>query len=253
AAWQERVPTSAPSATYDFQIVVGWSADQGATWERSVVDRLESASASNAFYAYPAIETDGNGLVYVVWLYSPDSQVATSSILFAVSPDDGENWTEPRVANNPTGQQAADVGFAPALVSDASGQVVIAWTDYRETSGDQIYAAGYPADRYLPNGTYYSPIFDTGCPADWNNIAWTETVPVNTSIVLSTRIWDNTAAAWSSWSTHTTSGEALSHPDSNQIQYRAVFSSNGFVTPVLNSVTISYTEQYCIFLPLVQR
>jgi len=246
AAWKERVPTG--PATYDFQIVVARSGNRGDTWSRLVEHRLYNASASNAFYASPAIGVSPLGRVYVAWLHSPDSQASTSNVLFSLSPDGGMHWTQPRVLSWPAG--TVDVDTVPTLVSDFGGHVVVAWQDFREGSSTQIYATGYPADHYLTSGKY-ARIFDGG-PAAWGHITWTATITPGTGLVLATRVMTTAGAGWTEWFTHTASGEAIPHPAGRFIQYRAVFTSTGNDTPVLDEVVISY-EQYRIFLPVVLK
>jgi len=246
AAWKERVPTG--PATYDFQIVVARSGNGGDTWSRLVEHRLYDASASNAFYASPAIGVGPLGRVYVAWLHSPKSQASGNNVLFSLSPDGGMHWTQSRVLSWPAG--TVDVDTVPALASDFEGQIVVAWQDFREGSSTQIYATGYPADHYLTSGKY-ARIFDGG-PAAWGHITWTATITPGTGLVLATRVMTTAGAGWTEWFTHTASGEAIPHPAGRSIQYRAVFTSTGNDTPVLDEVVISY-EQYRIFLPVVLR
>jgi hypothetical protein len=250
ATWVERVPTG--PATYDFQVVAARSVDQGANWTPVVVDLLTDAAASNAFYGETAVAADGDGNIYVTWLYSPDSQAATAAVYLAVSADDGVNWSVPRVVNNFTGSQQADVSAPPAIAADDQGQVVIAWTDFRDGSATRVYASGYPGGQYLPNGTYLSPVFDA-IMAEWGTISWAATNPTGTTLTLSTRTRANSADSWGAWQTHSSSGEALPHADSGQIQYRIAFSANGTrtATPQLESVTITYVPYENIFLPLI--
>jgi hypothetical protein len=65
-------------------------------------------------------------------------------------------------------------------------------------------------------------------------------------------VMTSAGAGWTDWVTHAASGEALTHPSARLIQYRAIFTSNGNDTPVLDEVVISYA-QYRIYLPLVMR
>ncbi len=248
AAWKERVPTG--PATYDFQIVVARSGNRGDTWSRLVEHRLYNASASNAFYASPAIGVDPLGRVYVAWLHSPDSQASTSNVLFFLSPDGGEHWTEPRVLSRQP-QNKVDVDTVPALASDFEGQIVVAWQDFREGSSTQVYATGYPADHYLASGEY-NRTFDAGGLAAWDTITWTATPTQGTSLVLATRVMTTAGSGWTEWFTHAASGDAILHPSGRFIQYRAAFTSTGNHTPILDEVLISY-EQYRIYLPIVLR
>jgi hypothetical protein len=251
AAWYERVPTG--PATYDFQIVVARSVDSGDTWSRSVVRRLSNASASNASYRNPAIGVDLLGKVYVAWIHSPDQQAATSSVLFSLSPDGGGHWTEPRVLSRQP-RNKVDISTVPGLVTGFDGEVVVAWSDYRDGSSPQIYATGYPADNYLTSGEY-NRTFDAGGPAAWGTITWTATITPNTGLQIATRVMTTAGAGWTDWFTHTASGDAIPHPSGRLIRYRAVFTSTalpGNDTSVLDAVVISY-EQYRVFLPLVLR
>jgi len=248
AAWKERVPTG--PATYDFQIVVARSVDSGDTWRRLVEHRLYNASASNASYRNPAIGVDLLGKVYVAWIHSPDQQAATANVLFSLSPDRGGHWTEPRILSRQP-QNNVDIGTVPGLVTGFDGEVVVAWSDYRGTSAPQIYATGYPAGHYLISGKYRRH-FDAGGPAAWGTITWTATITPGTNLALATRVMTTAGAGWTEWFTYTASGDAIPHPSGRFIQYRAVFTSDGNDTPVLDAVVISY-EQYRIFLPLVLK
>ena len=245
AAWYERVPTG--PATYDFQIVVARSDDDGATWSRSVGRRLLDASASLANYGAPALGVNRAGLVHVAWIYSPDQQAATANVLFATSPDRGMSWTEPRTLNRPADH--AVLGDTPAVAAALDGQVVVAWQDYREYSGPQIYATGYPADRYLPRGEY-SRDLNTGGPATWGTISWTATITPGNDLALASRVMVTPGAGWTEWITHTISGESLTHPKARFIEYRVVLTSAGASTPVLDEVVISY-QLYRVHLPIV--
>jgi len=246
-AWHQRVPTG--PATYDFEIVVARSVDQGANWTSSIVHRLDGASASNAFYSSPSLGIDGGGRVYVAWLHSPDSQAATSNVLFSVSPDAGMHWTTPHALNRPG--NSVDVSTLPSLFATFDGEVVVAWQDFREGASTQIYATGYPSDQYLTEGQYQAT-YDAGGIAAWRAITWTATLSPDAGLQIATRVLTATGASWTDWVTHVVSGEALTHPSASFIQYRAVFTSTGSNTVVLDAVSISY-EQYRIYLPLVIR
>ncbi len=246
AAWYERVPTS--GTTWDFQIVAARSDDSGVTWHRSVVRRLYNASASLASYVSPALGVDRTGLVHIAWIYNPDQNVASASnVLLSTSPNRGQNWTEPRTLNRPA--LHAVLGDTPAVAAGFDGHVVVAWRDYRESSGPQIYAAGYPADRYAPRGEYLRDL-NTGGPATWGTISWTATITPGSGLTLATRVMVTPGAGWSNWITHSVSGESLTHVQARFIEYRAVMTSTGATTPVLDEVIISY-QLYRICLPIV--
>jgi len=251
AAWMERVPTG--PATYDFQIVVAYSADQGTTWSRQVVERvIGSSGSSNAFVTAPSLETDANGTVYVVWLYSPDSQAATASVWFAQSPDGGTTWTEPVAINAPGA--TVDVDTEPVIAVDESDSTVVAvWGDFREGSSTQIYASRYPGARYAAQGTW-TRTFDAGVPASWDRITWTATIPAQTSLQVATRVLDG--SSWTSWNQSSPSGTPLTHPDARLLQVRARFTSTLSLsndTAILDEIVVSYTPYDAVYLPLVLR
>ncbi len=252
ATWVEKISTGPSCSTFDYQIVVARSDDQGDTWNRAIVKYLCDASGGGSVssYDYPSIGVDRSGKVYVAWIHMPDQNVyAESNVLFSVSPDGSLHWTTPRTLDR---QQEVCGDAPPSLISSFEGEVVVAWEDYRESSGRQIYATGYPADKYLGIGEY-NRTFDAGGPAAWDTITWTATLTPGTGLVLATRVMTTAGAGWTDWVIHAASGEALSHPSGRLLQYRAVFTtSTGSDTPVLNAVGITY-EQSRIYLPLVLR
>jgi hypothetical protein len=252
ATWYERVSTDVGGG-YTFQIAAARSNDDGENWTRCpVVARLpEPYESGLSYYTNPAIGVDRSGQVYVTWLWTQDSTAGTTSIFFSQSPDSGRHWTEPRTLTPFPNVQWADV---PDLAASFDGEVVVAWEDYRETGGTNIYATGYPADRYLTSGEYRRDL-DAGGPAAWGTITWTATITPNTGLQIATRVMTTAGAGWTEWFTYTASGDAIPHPSGRFIQYRAVFTSTalpGNDTSVLDEVVISY-EQYRVFLPLVLR
>lgn len=255
AAWVEKVDTcEGIGCSWDYQIVVGRSDDSGATWNRTVVHRLVGASADNDDYRDPALGVDRQGRLYLAWTHLSGSSHSDSNVHFSLSPDDGVNWTEPRILNTP--RLVVDSDAPAALTADFDGRVVIAWEDWRAGGGSSdVYATGYPADNYLPAGSYVRTL-DTGGLASWDAITWTAAVSPGTGLQIATRVLTETGADWTNWVMHTTSGESLPHPDGRQLQYRAVFTSttpptNG--TAVLDEVIISYQPFPHIYLPLVIR
>ncbi len=250
AAWVERVPTG--PATYDFQVVVARSDDNGDTWTRSVVSRLSGGSATGYSYSSPALGVHARGRVFITWLRGHNTS-SIGDILFSQSPDEGQHWTEPRYLTQPPGD--ADRNSRPAIAADFGGHVVVAWQDYRERSAPQVYASGYPGIFYQPEGGYRSPSY-TVCSTllvEWGAITWTGTTPSGTAVVVATRVGSSTG--WTEWVTHTTSGEALSHPPANAIQYRVFFSTamSSTVTPQLHEVIVSFVPKYPVLMPVVLK
>ncbi len=237
-----------------FKLVVARSYDQGANWQRAIVSSIYYQSGSSFFsYESPSISSDPDGRVYVVWLLGNGTN---SDILFSMSPDGGQHWTRPRVLDDPSAGVSEEsdpherVNIPIAVSFD--GKVAVAWHDRRDRPGDpQIYATGYPADFYLPQGQYVRT-FDARGPASWGTITWTATISPGTGLQIATRVMTAPGASWTDWYTYTHPGESIPHPSGQFIQYRAVFTSTGADTAVLDKVIISY-EQYGVYLPLVLR
>ncbi len=247
AAWVERVPTG--PATYDFQVVVARSTDQGDSWSTAVVHRLTSASAGNAFYQGPSLGVMFPGRIAVAWLHSPDSQAATASILTAASFDRGTHWSIPkRVNTTPT----VDVDSLPSLAMNLAGHAVVAWQDFRLGSSTNIFATGYPADRYALTGDYLATRQFNG-PAVWDTLTWTATVPGSTSLSVLSRVYVDTTTGWTDWITHTTSPVSLTHPAGEAIQIKAAFTSPGVNTPELEAIELTYEESVYLYLPVMLK
>lgn len=247
ATWVERVPTG--PATYDFQVVVARSTDQGSNWSAAVVHRLTGASASNAFYQGPSLGVMFPSRIAVAWLHSPDSQAATASILTAASYDRGTHWSAPkRVSTTAT----VDVDSLPALAMNLAGHAVVAWQDFRLGSSTNIFATGYPADRYALTGDYVITK-QVGGPAVWNTLTWTATVPGSTSLAIASRVYVDTSTGWTEWITHTTSPATLTHPDGEAIQIKAAFTSAGVNTPELDAFEVTYEESVYLYLPVMLK
>ncbi|OUC06195.1 hypothetical protein RY27_22560 [Litorilinea aerophila] len=249
-AWAERVPTG--PATYDFQVVVARSGDQGVTWNSTVVHRLVNPGLG--FYQGPSLGVAAPDRILVAWLHSPDSQVATSDVLVATSYDQGQHWSLPRRINS---QSTVDVDSLPSLAVNEAGRAVVAWQDFRTGSGPQIYATAYPGNRYAPQGSYMG-MATPGTAVVWQTLSWTATVPAGTALRLATRAQINDVAGWTPWEFHSSSPAALTYPPAEALQVRAFFSSTlGLDTPVLDSIQVSYETMEAtsteIFLPLVTR
>ena len=237
-----------------FHLVVARSYDQGATWQRAIVSSIYYQFGSSFFsYESPSISSDPWGRVYVVWLRGNGNN---SDILFSMSPDGGQHWTRPRVLDD-SSASVVEVSHPHKRVNipiavDFDGKVVAAWYDCRDDPNNpQIYATGYPADSYLTQGQYVRTL-DAHGPASWGTITWTATVSPGTGLQIATRVMTAPGANWTGWYTYTHPGQTIPHPSGQLIQYRAVFTSTGADTAVLDKVIISY-EQYRVFLPMVMR
>jgi len=243
--WYERF--SYVDKSYDFRIIVARSDDQGETWTRFTAATLPNAGASLSEYENPTMSVNQNGQVYVTWLFDKNITGVGDDILFAVSPDKGEHWTEAQVITN-----TAESTAGPTLAVDFQNRILVAWENIGVGSNSQIYASRYPSLNYANSGEYRSIEYDTGGIAAWGVITWTAITPPGTSLALATRVMTTTGANWTDWYTPTASGDTLAHPSGRIIQYRAIFASNGANTPSLNDVSIAY-QSYQIYLPLVLK
>ena len=242
-AWAERVSTG--PATYDFQVVVARSSDQGNNWSQSVVDRLVHASAGLVEYLHPSIDVDPDGKVYVAWYHQYTTGTGDDYILSSISPDSGSHWTTPRIVSGSSKEVKGDSLTALAVSPDE--HLVVAWEDYRDTP--DIYTASYPGIGYETSGELIATL-DAGQAATWGTISWSSSLPGVSAINLFTRVRRNAASPWSDWTSHTVSGEDLDHPQAEFMQYKAIFSGDGSTSPVLNDVEISYTTfSWPMFVP----
>jgi hypothetical protein len=110
------------------------------------------------------------------------------------------------------------------------------------------------------SGYLESAVFDSGVAgAFWNSMNWTEFLPPNTNITISTRTGNSPVPdpLWSSWSAEMwdETGSTLTSPRGRFIQYRATLSTTDQnVTPILSEVHIDYTlntaQPPALLLPL---
>lgn len=100
---------------------------------------------------------------------------------------------------------------------------------------------------YALSGTYISRVFDAGASVDWNHALWNEGLPDGTNLTISFRS-GNTATpdgSWSAWSSEFTDpyGTVIPSPSSRYLQYRVTMTtSDAFVAPRLNSISLTYNE-----------
>ncbi len=226
--------------------MVARSSDQGTSWTQSVVDRLENASAGALSYIHPSIGVEPDGKVYVAWYHQYATANGEDYILTSTSPDKGVHWTVPRMVSGSTKEVKGDSLTALAVSPD--NDLVVVWEDYRDTTPD-IYSASYPGKGFETSGEFIATL-DAGQAADWGVISWNTTVSGMADIAISSRVRTNASNAWSTWISHTFSGESLTHPKARFIQYKADFSDTGLTTPSLENVEISYkTFSWIMFVP----
>jgi hypothetical protein len=97
---------------------------------------------------------------------------------------------------------------------------------------------------YASSGTFTSRVFDAGVFKTWKNVLWGAQIPSGTSMQVSYRR-GNTPTPDSTWSAFSSiaASNTILDVSSRYIQYRVAMSTtNGRVTPILNSVGISCTD-----------
>ncbi len=103
---------------------------------------------------------------------------------------------------------------------------------------------------YESEGSFTSNVFDAGSYVMWKNLSWNEEVPSGTDIVLRVRTGNTsvpTDSVWSDWSAPfiDSMGSDILGTESRYIQYMVNFTTASTnLTPVLNSVNISYLKYY---------
>ena len=91
-------------------------------------------------------------------------------------------------------------------------------------------------------GTLFSSIRDTGGISTWGKIFWNTTTTGTGSTSFASRSSAD-AISWSPWSSSYANNSAVISPSGRYLQYRVVFngSASSSLTPVLHSVTITYS------------
>jgi hypothetical protein len=147
------------------------------------------------------------------------------------------------------GWSSAEVDIGDYLVDDLSHTVRVGLTIFSGNIGPSNATARFDNIRITNPlvGEYISQVFTPGFTADWTLVRWNQTLPPGTSLEVMTRVGDIPVpdASWSPWSLPYTisTGEAISHPDSNHIQYKVILSTtDSFLTPEMYDITIDYNK-----------
>lgn len=124
-----------------------------------------------------------------------------------------------------------------AVVDFAAGTAGACVVD--NTIGDGAVRLNIPGSATC---VFESRVFDATIPVDWVNLSWSGSTPTGTTVTFDARTGNSSTpdATWTNW--QAVSGN-FTNPGSRYIQYRATLSTtdNG-QTPVIESVTITYTE-----------
>jgi methionine-rich copper-binding protein CopC len=106
---------------------------------------------------------------------------------------------------------------------------------------------------YASSGTFQSQVFDAGSAVTWLDAQWAATVPTGTSLGLSVRMGNTPTpdATWTDFIPLAGSGAAIGG-SSRYIQYQVnLATTNSSQTPVLQAVTLEYTQNADTVAPKV--
>jgi hypothetical protein len=109
-AWQDYT-------TDNFEILIKYSPDNGATWSSPINISNDSGHSVN-----PVIVCDNSGNLYLAW---DNRTPGNDEILFSRSIDNGSSWSLPMNISNNTGNSVS-----PAITMDSTGNLYLVWEDY---------------------------------------------------------------------------------------------------------------------------
>jgi len=139
---------------------------------------------------------------------------------------DVEFWVDG--THQTTHTRALDLPLRVYASSNAGQPITIDWA--------HVYTPG----TYVPSGTYISNVFDAGEHSDFTTLSSSHTTPAGTTIGFETRTSAN-GTTWSNWQAVDSSG-TIASPDNRYVQYCATLGGDGNDTPILQEVTVNYTD-----------
>jgi len=97
---------------------------------------------------------------------------------------------------------------------------------------------------YSRSGETISKPYDTKTVSRWGKIDWDAALPAGTDMEFTTRTGNSESIdnTWSGWSSRYKKGESVKSPSARFIQWKAMLSSNGKKTAVLDRVSIAYLQ-----------
>jgi hypothetical protein len=177
----------------------------------------------------------GSEIAHILWRQKVSGQW---NLFYAYTGDGGLTWSAP-FPLDPAGN-GIEHG-APSAAADSAGHVFAVWED-RRVSGGRIYASS--SSHYVNQGTYTSPVLDTGGAARWGALSWSAVKPSNTTLTFQVRSGNSPTpdATWSAWSGPiTTSGAVIPAPIARYVQYQAnLATTNHLVSPIVEEVRLTY-------------
>ena len=122
----------------DYDILVAWSTNNGASWTAPTALNTNAATDSGVDYV-PQVTTDGAGHWVAVWESNENlgGTIGTDlDILVARSTDNGATWTAPAALNTNAAVDSGDDVY-PEVTTDGGGNWVVVW-DSNDTLGGTI-------------------------------------------------------------------------------------------------------------------
>ncbi|GAB4407160.1 MAG: hypothetical protein Kow00123_20050 [Anaerolineales bacterium] len=228
AAWRD--DRNRPVSGYD--IFVSRSTNGGASWSAPVPIASPQATADQFD---PVLAAGGSSVHLLCRQYDSGKP----NLFYARSTDGGRTWSS--LAPADAGGAGYEHGPGAAL-AEPSGRLYMAWEDRRDSLG-RIYTSSYDPN-YVQQGTYLSPVRDTGGITGWGTLDWDATVLAGTSLSFQVRSGNTPApdASWSDWSAPlVASGLPIPAPVGRFVQVRANLSTTDhLVSPRVHEVRLSY-------------
>ena len=170
-----------------------------------------------------------------------------------------EKWNDIKMVSSTDGWIMADAGniwhwdgTSWGTVISPTGNNLQALDMVSRTEGWAAGTSGtilhYSADTYAGSGTFLSPVLDSGVVGStWDNIFWSETLPVvSTDLTIAVRTGPTATpdVSWSAFSAEFSDplGQSIGRPDNRYAQYRVTLtaSTDQTQTPELHDISIIY-------------
>jgi len=125
-----------------WDVYLNYSTDYGATWlqdDGKMEVQINQGLPTEFTGRYPQISSDDSGHVYVVWF---DDRFVQYDIFFNYSTDYGATWLQDyeqddiRLDTDTPGNAFSNY---PQISSDTNGHVYVAWSDFRNGGGANVY------------------------------------------------------------------------------------------------------------------
>ena len=197
----------------------------GTTWKKEIIS--DDAEANSVC----AADMDDDGDLDVLGAYNSENNI----VLYENVDGLGTAWDARTVNDDTLGGLCVEVADV-----DDDGQPEVVGSLRREYSGALRW---WDVSEYEESGELVSSILDTGGPADWGQIDWTDDTPEGTTVKFRARS-SSDAGDMGDWSPDITSpgvlGSYLTNGD-QYVQYKAILeAADTSTTPVLEDVTIDW-------------